>query len=86
MAWINTPVGSAKATIGPGSEGSLAPIQDAIRATVPETGFEALCPGLPIDDMVLVQWMGYANWELVAVTQDQIDQGSTTSFFFKRLK
>ncbi|MSR70101.1 MAG: hypothetical protein EXS17_07140 [Phycisphaerales bacterium] len=86
MVWINTPLGAATANVGKGVDGTLEPIQTAIRATTADSGFSELAPGLPMDDMMLVQWMGLANWELAAVTQNQVDQGSTTSFFFKRLK
>ena len=42
--------------------------------------------GVPIDDMMLVNWMGLAKWELVAVTQNQVDIGVTTSYYYKRKK
>ncbi len=86
LAWINTPLGAATANVGKQLDGTLEPIQSAIRATSTDAGFDELGAGRPMDDMMLVQWMGLANWELVAVTQDQIAQGTTTSFFFKRLK
>ncbi len=86
LVWINTPLATANATLTKGGDGTLESVQSAIRATSPESGFDELSAGRPMDDMMLVQWMGVAHWELVAVTQDQIDQGSTTSLFFKRLK
>ncbi len=84
--WINTPVGAATASIGKGTGGTLDAIQEAIRATDPAGSYDTLGTGLAVDDMVLMQWMGLANWELAAVTQNQIDQGSTTSYFFKRAR
>ncbi len=86
LVWINTPLGAASTKVGQGVDGTFDSILAAIRATTAEGGFDELAAGRPMDDMMLVQWMGNAHWEMVAVTQNQVDQGSTTSFFFKRTK
>ncbi len=79
--WLNTPSNAVTATIGKDASGSLAEISSAIQATSSNVQFPS---GVPVDDMLLVQWMGLAQWELVAVTQNQVDAGVTTSYYFRR--
>lgn len=79
--WLNTPTNAVSASIGKDSSGSLDSISSAIQATASDVQFPS---GVPVDDMLLVQWMGLAQWELVAVTQNQVDAGVTTSYYFRR--
>ena len=79
--WLNTPTNALSASFGKDSSGSLDSISSAIQATASDVQFPS---GVPVDDMLLVQWMGLAQWELVAVTQNQVDAGVTTSYYFRR--
>ena len=79
--WLNTPTNALSASFGIDSTGSLDSIGSAIQATASDVQFPS---GVPVDDMLLVQWMGLAQWELVAVTQNQVDAGVTTSYYFRR--
>lgn len=79
--WLNTPTNALSASFGKDSSGSLDSIGSAIQATASDVQFPS---GVPVDDMLLVQWMGLAQWELVAVTQNQVDAGVTTSYYFRR--
>jgi hypothetical protein len=79
--WLNTPTNALSASFGIDSTGSLDSIGSAIQATASNVQFPS---GVPVDDMLLVQWMGLAQWELVAVTQNQVDAGVTTSYYFRR--
>jgi len=79
--WLNTPTNAVSASFGKDSSGSLDSIASAIQATASDVQFPS---GVPVDDMLLVQWMGLAQWELVAVTQNQVDAGVTTSYYFRR--
>lgn len=79
--WLNTPTNALTASVGKDAAGNLDAISNAIQATSPNVQFPS---GVPIDDMLLVQWMGLAQWELVAVTQNQVDIGVTTSYYFRR--
>ena len=79
--WLNTPTNAVSASFGKDSSGSLDSIASAIQATASNVQFPS---GVPVDEMLLVQWMGLAQWELVAVTQNQVDAGVTTSYYFRR--
>jgi len=79
--WLNTPTNAVTASITKETPDALARISNAIMATSPGV---QLPSGVPIDDMLIVQWMGLAQWELVQVTQNQVDIGVTTSFFFRK--
>lgn len=81
MVWLNTPANAVTATLSKDGNNTLATVADAIRATCPTAEFPQ---GVAVDDMLLVQWMGLAQWELVAVTQNQVDIGVTTSYYFRR--
>jgi hypothetical protein len=81
--WLNTPTSALSAVVSKDSENKLDDIASAIQATAPDMSFPG---GVPIDDMMLVNWMGLAKWELVAVTQNQVDIGVTTSYYYKRKK
>ncbi len=79
--WVNTPANAVTAPLGKDGSGSLANVVAAIKATAPDAQFP---DGVPVDDMMLVQCMGVTQWELVAVTQNQVDIGVTTSYYFRR--
>ncbi|MSR29747.1 MAG: hypothetical protein EXS03_09295 [Phycisphaerales bacterium] len=81
--WLNTPSNAVTATVGRDSGGQLTAVAGAIQATAPDATFAS---GVPIDDMMLVNWMGVARWELVAVTQTQVEIGVATSYYYKRRK
>lgn len=79
-AWIDTPAAAVTSSFSKDSS-SLSTIFDAIRATSPSSNFPEVTN---LTDMAIVQWMGAAQWELVAVTQNQVDIGVTTSYYFRR--
>ncbi len=83
IVWLNTPASALTASVATDAPNKLDDIAAAIQATAPDAAFPG---GVPIDDMMLVNWMGLARWELVAVTQNQVDIGVTTSYYYKRKK
>lgn len=79
--WLNTPTTALTALVSKDAADQLAGVAAAIQATASDVTFPS---GVPIDDMMLVNWMGMARWELIAVTQNQVDIGVTTSYYFTR--
>ncbi len=81
--WLNTPTTALTAPVSKDALDQLTPVFVAIQATAPDVSYPS---GVPIDDMMLVNWMSLARWNLVTVTQNQVDIGVTTSYYFTRAR
>ncbi len=79
--WLNTPTDAQTASLDKNAAGKFSNITESINSTAPDVSFP---DRVPVNDMMLVQWMGLTKWELVAVTQNQVDIGVTTSYYFRR--